>query len=71
MSERVVDRVATAEGVSPAELEARLYDAVDGDALDSLVAAETTAVTVTFEFSGYTVTVDGDSPASVTVEPAE
>lgn len=36
ISEAVVRALADAEGVDPVELDARLYDSVDGDALDQV-----------------------------------
>jgi hypothetical protein len=42
-----------------------LFDYVDPDALDTIVTAPETAVTVTFDVEGATVTVHGDGRAFV------
>ncbi|WP_435063544.1 HalOD1 output domain-containing protein [Halobaculum sp. EA56] len=70
-SERVVERVAAAEGSDPARLEGRLYDAVDADGLDALVDRGSSDLAVEFAFSGYTVVVEDDGPGSVSVEVTE
>lgn len=70
-SERVVERVAAAEGVAPTELEARLYDAVDADALDALVAGGSAGLAVEFEFRGYAVEVRRESATTVSVHLSE
>lgn len=54
-SEAVVDAVATAEGRDPLDL-SPLYDAIDTDALDSLVEGSR-GIDVTFKYEGYTVLV--------------
>ena len=56
-SARVLDAVAAAEGVRPWEVDARLYDVVDPDALDDLFGDAETGTTLTFPFCGYVVTV--------------
>jgi len=65
----VLETVAAAERVDPIDLPP-LSDAVDPEALNELFRPPTgdrAAVTVTFEYCGYEITVDG--PAAVTVEP--
>ncbi|MFC5969874.1 HalOD1 output domain-containing protein [Halomarina salina] len=52
----IVGAVASAEGVPPRTLEP-LYDTVDPDALDALVA-DPNPVHVQFEYEGHIVTVD-------------
>ncbi|UIP00180.1 hypothetical protein Hbl1158_02070 [Halobaculum sp. CBA1158] len=69
-SERVVDGVAAAEGVEPAALDSRLYDAVDPEALDRVVESGSPESVVRFEFHGYRVTVRGDG-AVTGVDAAE
>ncbi|MFB6188598.1 MAG: HalOD1 output domain-containing protein [Halapricum sp.] len=65
VSRIVVETIADAEGVEPTDMEERLYDVIDPDALNSLFRQEetgrTSAATVSFEFHGYEVTVHGDS----------
>lgn len=71
-STAVVEVVASASNRDPMSIEP-LYDAIDPDALDTIVAdAETRAdgdVTVEFTFDGYEVTVSTDG--SVLVRPAQ
>ncbi|WP_348613226.1 HalOD1 output domain-containing protein [Halobaculum rarum] len=66
-SERVVEHVAAAEGVSPAALEDRLYDAIDSEALDSIVGSGSPDVEVTFRFGEYLVTVSEGRTLEVSV----
>ena len=70
-SERVVERVAAAEGTEPTRLEERLHDSVDPDALDALFARGSATVTIEFEFGGHAVTVVGDEGGSVRVDATE
>lgn len=70
-SERVVTAIAEREGVDPVDLDERLYDAVDPDALDALFADvadsdEPPSVQVAFTCCGYDVTVS--DPVDVTLE---
>lgn len=58
-SARVLDAVAAAEGVRPCEIDARLYDVVDPDALNDLFRDAESRTTLTFPFCGYIVTVHG------------
>ncbi|MFC7071073.1 HalOD1 output domain-containing protein [Halobaculum lipolyticum] len=71
VSERVVERVAAAEDRAPDELDPRLHDAVDPDALDRIVAGGTADTTVTFRFHGYVVTVAGDGTVEVAAADGE
>jgi hypothetical protein len=57
--------VASAAGTTPNALETPLYEAVDTEALDRLIASDT-RVWVTFEYDGFVVEVD--SGRTVTVE---
>jgi hypothetical protein len=59
----VVDAVAAAEGVSPAEIEP-IYDAVDPDAVDALL--ETPSAAVSFCYCGYRVEIDRDRECTLT-----
>lgn len=55
---RIVHTVAEREGVEPTAVEPRLYEAVDPDALSSLVEnPPDDGVTVGFDYAGYRVTV--------------
>lgn len=63
-SEAVLYELAALEGVQPEELNPPLFDVVDPDALDGLFTG--TTGTVSFEYHGYSVTVD--SSANVTLE---
>ncbi len=61
---QVIEALASAEDVSPAELSPPLADAVDPDALGRLLASGT--VRVTFEYEGREVTVTSDGDVQVT-----
>lgn len=62
----VVEAVAAAEGVDPFDLE-QLYEQVNPDALDDLLAniERTTGLTVEFPFVDHQVTVTGDGRVRV------
>jgi hypothetical protein len=64
----IATAVASAAGTTLSGLETPLYEAVDPEALDRLVAADA-PVRVTFEYEGYVVEVD--SGRTVTVEPVD
>ena len=57
-SERVVGTVADAEDAEPTEL-SPLYEAIDPDALDSLVEGSDDDLCIDFECCGYDITVTG------------
>jgi hypothetical protein len=57
-STAIVDVVASVENV-PARMLEPLYDTIDPDALDALVAGEN-PVEISFEYEGHTVVVHGD-----------
>ena len=68
LSDAVVEALAAVENVEPDELDLRLYDSVDGDALDRLygVTAEKDAhLRVTFTIADYEVTVHDDGRVAV------
>lgn len=69
VSVAIVEAVAEAEGVQPAELTPPLYDVVDTDALDRLFAPNSqrqlTEGTTRFTYNGYTVTVEADGEIRV------
>ena len=62
LSHAVVVAVAERKGIDPLELDERLYDCIDPDALDRLfTSAESDACgTVQFVMAGCHVTVSGD-----------
>lgn len=68
-SQAVVEKLAATEDVDPVEIEPPLYEAVDPDALDSLVESATGPLTVAFPYCGYVVRVD--ESATVTVTPVD
>jgi hypothetical protein len=64
----VVETVAAREGVHPTDLEPQLYEVVDPDALETLLATAATgqsSVTVAFEYAGYDVVVASDGTMTV------
>jgi len=70
VTERIVATVAEQKGVAPDELEERLYDAVDPDALSTLVnGSRESPLTVSFDYAGHRVTVVSDGELSVDATP--
>lgn len=70
VSVTVVEALAEAEGVSPLDMESRLYEAVDPDALDQLLSSNGTTLRngrVEFSVSGFQVSVTVDDHVSVCV----
>lgn len=69
VSVQVVDAVAEAEGVDPTRLSPPLYEAVNTEALNALVAntepTDHTTIRVSFSYHGYMVTVRGDGQISL------
>jgi len=66
LSESVVYAVAEAKGVDPLDLDERLYECIDPDALDSLFPREQMAATVTFTMAGCRVEVESSRVVLVT-----
>ena len=67
-STAVVERVAAREGVDHTEL-VPLFDAIDPDALDTLVESSRrndAAMQLTFSYNGYDVTVTGQGEIHLT-----
>lgn len=69
-SERVVEKVAEQEGVSPTALSRPLNEVVDPEALDALFEPQPDGRPrgdgrVEFEYYGYMVTVDVDGTVTV------
>ncbi len=60
VSDAVVRAVAGAEGVDPVDLDVRLYDVLDPDALDRLFRGDSTVGRVEFTYTGYEVAVHAD-----------
>lgn len=68
-SDQVIIAVADAKGVSPLKLPP-LQDVIDADALDAIIDSLGTDArwslgSVTFNYGGYIVVVDGDGDVSV------
>ncbi len=65
---QIVTAVAEREGVEPTALDTRLYEAIDPDALTTLVEnAPDSGLTVGFDYAGYRVTVVADGRTHVEV----
>lgn len=65
---QIVTAVAEREGVEPTALDTRLYEAIDPDALTTLVEnAPESGLTVGFDYDGYRVTVVADGRTHVEV----
>ncbi|MFB1064117.1 HalOD1 output domain-containing protein [Natrinema sp. H-ect4] len=64
-SEDVVTAVATVFDESPIELTPPLYEAVDPEALDSLVDSGPTELRIRFRYRGCNVSVDGNGRVEV------
>lgn len=66
MSMRIIDAVATEREVSPTDLDAPLYAAIDPEALDRLFDSKAAdALNVTFEYAGHSVLVEGEGRVTV------
>lgn len=66
----VIGAVSNAENTDPENLNQSLYDAIDPDALNNLFAGEENNPTkCTFQYHGYTVTIEGDS--KITLDPID
>jgi hypothetical protein len=69
VSVAIVCAVAAAKDVAPTELDQRLNDVLDADALERLVASSDDGLTATFFLDGYGVTVfDGGDEVIVSEE---
>lgn len=66
-TQAVVERIAAAEGVDPLDLQPPLFDAIDTEALDTLINSANSQTSVQFVYQGYTISVDGD--CNVELEP--
>jgi hypothetical protein len=59
-TDAVVQAVAAVRGVDPTELTEPLYDVVDPEALDALLASSNGEMTVSFRYGGHVVRVTDD-----------
>lgn len=69
-SQQVVKTVAQEEGLAPHELALSLYDTVDPEALDAIFASRrpnATSTTISFEYHGYDIQIEGTTAADLTV----
>lgn len=64
-SERVVDAVATAADRSPLDFEPTLYDAIDPEALDSLVRSGAEELRIRFRYGDRSVVVTGSGRVKI------
>lgn len=64
ISHRVVFAVAKRADVRPNDLPP-LYDSIDPDALNAVVDSGDTDLVISFSFSGYEVTIDGERTVHV------
>ena len=65
LRETVIAAVADAEGVDALDLEERLQESVDTDAIEALVDHSGADWLLSFEFAGHDVTVDADATVIV------
>jgi hypothetical protein len=61
----VVNAVAAERDVDPSSLDPPLASAIDPDALDTLLDAERSNATVSFEYANYLVSIDADGRVSL------
>jgi hypothetical protein len=66
VSDTVVRALADSKGVDPAQLDVRLYDVVDPDALDRLCESGGGGCRVAFTYADRRVVVDGAGTVHVT-----
>jgi len=69
LCERIVQKVADAEGVDPMALQPRLYDVIDPESLERLFKdsqrARASDLSVQFEYNGLIVQIDADGDISL------
>lgn len=63
-STEIVEAVARRKGIEPEELSISLYETIDPDALDTLLAGN--SMQATFEYAGYRVTADSNGGIELT-----
>jgi hypothetical protein len=56
----IVRAVAARKGVEATDLQPRLYDVIDGDALETIVSHADASVSVSFTYAEHEVEVTGD-----------
>jgi len=71
MIAEVTTAIADAEGVEPSELDYRLYDYVDPDAIEQLASGPQNSWTLTFSVPNHEVTVTDDGRVLVEDERVE
>lgn len=64
VSERIVERVAEKEGVLPDQIPV-LFDVIDSEALDRLIASMASNGVVTFQYNGFDVTIDSSEQVTI------
>lgn len=69
LSVRVVRSIADARGVEPTDLEFRLGDAIDTDALDTMAQHGGNDWELVFEIEGHEVAIAPDEPVTVDGTP--
>lgn len=72
----IVEQIAACEGVDPVDLDVRLYDRIDLDALEALTTGTSDQqlqanLRVEFTYHGYVVTVDGSGRIIIDEQPPE
>ncbi len=67
IAQRIVEAVATFENVDPIDLSEPVFEFIDPDALDAVVASATadTNLSITFEAWGHDIGVSGDGDVSI------
>lgn len=70
----IVEGVAAREGIDPLDLDEKLYDVIDADALDALTRGASDRrpqeMLIEFTYYGYSVTVDGAGEVTIDELPA-
>ncbi|MFP9193555.1 HalOD1 output domain-containing protein [Natronosalvus vescus] len=64
----IIETVAERKGIDPLEVEPPLYESVDVDALEALFRSRAgqSTVTISFEYAGYLVTLEGPDTVRLT-----
>lgn len=65
LSTRIVEVVASEEGIEPSNVEEQLYEVIDADALKQTVESMEPNGIVCFDYLGYRVYVAGDGDIKV------
>ena len=73
---KIVEQIAAREGVDPVDLDVRLYDIIDSDALEALTNGASDQqpranLRVEFTYHGYAVTVSENQRISIDEQPSE